>query len=342
MIRLLAGLFPSVADGAAVRWWVGLFSRKEPATSLALVRIFISAVLLYDLLLVGWYGLPGLLWAPMEAGGVNDVLGREFVPHVYRVLPGTEGTAVALWAACVVSVAMFGSGLLTRFSGVVLLLTYAQTALINNQADRGIDRMIRIILVLLLLSRCGAAWSIDAKIRTGRFAGDGGLIPSWPRYLIIAQLVLMYWCAGVEKFAVTWFPWGGYSALFIILQDPIFSVADWSFLQSPWLYWTTQVGTAVSHMWEWTVPLLLLSYWFRDTRDRPGRVRWFFNTARVRLWYVGIGMTFHLLLAATLRLGIFPWAMLAFYPAFFHPDEVRAAWEWVATRLGVDKARATG
>jgi hypothetical protein len=133
----------------------------------------------------------------------------------------------------------------------------------------------------------------------------------------------MYWCAGVEKFAVTWFPWGGYSALYIIVQDPLFAVMDFSYLRSSWLYPLTQLGTAGSHMWEWTCPVLLLAYYFRTTPDRPGRLRHFFLKWDVRLWYVAIGVTFHVLLALTLQLGIFPAAMLALYPVFFHPDEIR-------------------
>ena len=37
---------------------------------------------------------------------------------------------------------------------------------------------------------------------------------------------------------------------------------------------------------------------------------------------------FHLALAATTELGIFPWAMLALYPVWLHPDELK----WVFGR----------
>ena len=46
-----------------------------------------------------------------------------------------------------------------------------------------------------------------------------------------------------------------------------------------------------------------------------------------------VGVIFHLALAATLRLGIFPAAMLALYAAFFHPDELRAAWHRLRRRV---------
>ena len=67
--------------------------------------------------------------------------------------------------------------------------------------------------------------------------------------------------------------------------------------------------------------MILLAYHYRDTRHRPGRLRHFFLKWDVRLIYVLLGVCFHILLAFSLRLGIFPAAMLALYPAFFHPTE---------------------
>ena len=47
-----------------------------------------------------------------------------------------------------------------------------------------------------------------------------------------------------------------------------------------------------------------------------------FNRLPVRGVYVLVGIAFHLSLAVVLRLGIFPFAMLACFPAFFHPREL--------------------
>lgn len=325
-----------------IRAWsrfVAWMSQREAPWSLALVRVALCTVLLWDLALIGWYGLPVPLWAPREAGGMHDIYGFKTLPEIYWLLPPSAAEAWgatfawSLWGAVVVTVAAFGLGVLTRFSGLLALLLYAQTAIIADISDRGIDRMIRIVFVILLLSGCGRALSVDAWIRTGTPLGDGRPILAFPRYLIVLQLTVMYFAAGLSKFALSWFPWGGYSALYLILQDPIFAVTDFGFLASPWLYWTTQLGTAVSHLWEITFPVFLLATWYRVTADRPGRLRHAFNTARVRLVYIVLGALFHVLLAATLRLGIFPAAMLALYPAFFHPDELRSAWRWLRRRV---------
>ncbi|MFK7930261.1 MAG: HTTM domain-containing protein [Myxococcota bacterium] len=319
MIRWVAGTW---------MWWVERFSTTEAPTALALVRIAVILVVLWDLGMVGWLDLPELLWAPVEAGGSANVYKFKVLPEWFWFLPQESAPewghvwAWALYYAIVVSAACFGAGILTRFSGLCFLLLFAQSAIINDTADRGIDRMIRIIVLLLILSGSGKTLSLDALFRTGSIFGDGSKVLAFPRYLIIGQLILMYWCAGIAKFAISWFPWGGYSALYVILQDPIFAVRDWSMLGSPWLYWTTQVGTAVSHMWEYTIPVLLLAYWFRTTRERSGALRATFNALDIRTIYVVVGMTFHIALAGSLRLGIFPAAMLALYPAFFHPDEI--------------------
>jgi hypothetical protein len=317
-------------------WWVDRLSVREHPAALAVVRIALSAVVLFDLFQVGRYGLPPMLWSPVEAGGTIDLTVFKHVPEVYAFLTPAQAAAWgptiawALFYGCVASIAAFGAGLLTRFSGLLFVVLYAQTAMINDTADRGIDRMIRIMILLLVVSGSAGTMSVDARVRTGRWCGDGSLIAAWPRYLMIGQLILMYWCAGAEKFALSWFPWGGYTALYVILQDPVFAVTDFSFLDTPWLFWTTQVGTAVSHMWEWSIPVLLLAFFYRCTRERPGALRAAFNALDVRTGYVVVGVVFHLALALTLRLGIFPAAMLALYPVFFHPDEIRS----VARRLG--------
>ena len=321
---------------SALRWlagvwtfWVRLCGVRESPLVLALLRMGVAVVLLWDLLWIGMQGLPVLLWAPVEAGGVIDVLAMKKVPPVYLLmdpaLAEAWGASVAwgLWFGCVAALAAFGAGVLTRFSGLAFVLLYAQTAWINDASDRGIDRMLRIVLLLLIVSGSGRTLSVDARVRSGSWLGDGLPVSALPRYLILGQLLLMYWCAGMEKFAMSWFPWGGYGALYLILQDPVLGIHDGAIYAQPGLYQLTQLGTAVSHAWEWLTPLMLLVYWYRSTRTRPGRLRAWCNANDVRLIYVAIGVVFHLCLAATLRLGIFPWAMLALYPVFFHPDEVR-------------------
>ena len=133
----------------------------------------------------------------------------------------------------------------------------------------------------------------------------------------------MYFCAGAVKTQAPWTPSGGFSALYFILRDPHFARFDGAWLAS--FYPLTQVATATTMMFEWGAPLSLLATYFHATRDRPGRIRALSNRLRLRFAWIGVGFAFHVGLAVTMRLGIFPWAMLAFFPGFFRPAELERA-----------------
>lgn len=305
--------------------YVAFWDRREPPHALALTRMFIAAAMLYDFAWIAWYRLPPLLWADRAHGGVMELGRREVLPQVYRLVAATPETAWGLWAVCVASLLAFGAGLYTRAAGLIFLVVYAQTAMINNQSDRGIDRLVRIMFLALVFSRAGQVWSVDAWRATGRWAGDPDPAPAWPRYLMLGQMVLMYWMAGVSKAAWEWLPLGGSVALYVILQDPTMARMDFGFLAHEPLFTLTRLATFVTHTWEWVFPLLFLAMWYEHTPERPGRLRAWSNRVRLRWWMLGIGVLFHLILAATLELGVFPWATLAFYPVFFTSGEILAA-----------------
>lgn len=314
-----------------IRWWVGLWNREESPIHLALIRVLVSLLLLWDLLEAAWLGVVRVLWSPPEAGGLPaELLQRKVVPEVYRLFPPDASTATWLHVSACVAFALFGLGVWTRISGVVALLLYAQLAQILPLGDRGIDLMLRDILCILIFSESGRALSVDAWRETGRWMGDGAPSPAWPRHLMILQLVVMYFMAGVQKTAITWTPLGQYQALYIVLQDPHIARFDFSWLDRFWPL--ASLATMATHVFEWTAPSVLLALHYRDTRDRPGRLRAFFNRYRVMHLWICVGVLLHIGIALTMNIGIFPWAMLALYPAFFHPDESRAALAWLGAR----------
>jgi hypothetical protein len=190
-----------------------------------------------------------------------------------------------------------------------------------------------LVILILAFSASGRAYSVDAKLRAGTFRGDGAQAPAWPRYLVLGQLVIMYTAAGLSKSATLWLPWGGHAALYVILNEPIYARHDFGYLAHPVLFFLTQMGTASSRLWELLSPLVLVVAHFRRTPDRPGRLRALVNRYPVRGVYVAFGVVFHLALAATLRLGIFPFSMLAFFPAFFRPEEIERFARFVRERV---------
>ena len=308
-----------------VSGWVAFWDEREAPTSLVLVRVLVALAVLVDLAAIALQGATPWLWAPIEAGGLAS-WDPAAPPLFYRVLPPSVGSAHLLWGGLVSSALCLGLGCFTRAAALTYVFLSVQAALINGPADRAIDRLIRIVVLILVLSPAGGAWSVDAKRASGRFRGETGPAPAWPRYLILGQLVLTYFGAGLAKSGTHWYPWGGYNALYLTLRDPILSAVATSaprWIDHPIIYFTTRVATAVTHLWELGAPLVLLAAYYRRTADRPGRVRRLFNRLPVRNTYVLVGAIFHLSLAAALRLGIFPFAMLACFPAFFRPEEIQ-------------------
>lgn len=302
-----------------IRWWVGLWDRREPADSLALVRLLLGALVLWDLSRVASLDLVLPLFAPHDQGGMGNALDRAQVPWLYDLLPATAATTRAAFWTATAAAAALSLGLLTRVATLLLLLLLAQLALVLPAADRGIDMLVRNALLVLLFSRCGAAWSLDALLRTGRLAGDRRPVPSWPRYLLIVQLTVLYGMAGVQKVASSWLPFD-WSALWIAMHDPHFARTDAAWSWSASVYALSRVATAATWLWEWSAPVILLAYWYRDTAGRPGRLRALFNRTHLLAWWLLIGAAFHVGTHLLMRLGIFPFAVLSLYPAFVHPD----------------------
>lgn len=315
---------PSTTRPSLIERWIAFCAEREPPTVLATIRILLALVVLFDLAQIGLHWVPVWLWAPLEAGGMLP-LDDANLPALYELLPRAPSTAVVLWLGLVLSMLAFGLGCFTRASALTFAILYTQAALINGSSDRGIDRAIRIVMLIFALAPAGRIWSLDALRRTGSWRGSGSAEVAWPRYLILVQLVLLYCGAGLGKGGTHWYPWGGYDALFLILQDPIFAAHDFAWLAQPVPYFMTRVATALTHLWEVGAPIVLVAAYYRRTAERPGRLRRLFNRLPVRNVYALIGLVFHLSLAATMELGIFPFGMLALFPAFFRPEEVQRA-----------------
>ncbi len=301
----------------AWRAWVELWDRREPPTALALVRIFVGACVLADLLYVGALGLADTLWTPPPAGmGYGDLAH----PWSVRWFGGEAGEL--MWWMTVIAAAAFTLGLATRAAGVAMVLGSAQLAVLLPDGDRGIDAALRAVTLVLVLSSCHARWSVDAAIRRRLGRPFPPLVPAWPRLLLFAQVVWIYFSGGHNKGAPEWWPQGGYSALANALSDPHF--ARFSPGWVPATFPLPQLAAAVTMVFELGAPLLLLFVWYEATADRPGRLRRWSNRLHLRHAWIAIGVVFHLGIALFLKLGVFPWGMLALYPVLLRADELIA------------------
>lgn len=301
--------------------WVRLWSHREAPSSLAVLRIVLPLMILTDLLVIAWLDLVPQIFGAAEVGGFGDPVKDRLL--VYQVLPPTVGSAWLIWAVTVGLCLAASTGTLTPLSLVLLVIVDARVADLFAPGDRAIDRLIRNVLLILACSGSHRTASVDARWRTGSFWGDGAPVTAWPRHLIAMQIVVMYFEAGITKVGVDWTPFGSFSALWYAWQDPALSRIDVTGHEA-WLYPISQVSTAVTITWEISAPFVLLVYWLRHTHERGGRVRELFRRWRPHWMWLGVGVVMHVGIALTFGLGIFPWAMLASYAAFVHPDE----WRW--------------
>jgi hypothetical protein len=295
----------------AWRAWVALMDRREPATALALLRIFTSLVLLVEFVWTYAAGQVEPLWSMFPTG--------------FAANPGTWAEslglgAMGLWALAVASLACVLLGLATRVALVAFALISAQLSMIAPDCESGSDVLIRIVFLILALSRCNARWSIDAWIarRLGRPMPT--LVPAWPRYLLLMQVVWVYFSSAQNKSSHNWGPFGGFTALGHALMDPIQGRLDPSTISA--LYPLTRIATALTITFEATALLYLLWLYYAATRDRPGRLRSLANRTRIRWIWFALFVLFEIGIAVGLRLGSFPYAMLALWPVLLLPDDV--------------------
>ena len=300
-----------------VRAFVALMDRRESATPLALARLLLGVVLVADLLTLARLGLVTDLFTAPADGGMAYAAQSSWL---WRVLGGGAAAAWTIWSLCLVSAALFAVGLLSQLWALVLLLSYAQLARLLPEADRGIDILFRVVLVVFVFARADATLSLGAWLRHRRFVRTEVLVPAWPRYVLIGQMVWLYFSAGTHKLQSMWTPLDGWSALHYVLLDPHFARYDLAVITH--LHPLTRLATFLTMAFEWLAPLLLLGYHYRATRERPGRLRALAN--RLHLWevWIALGVIFHLGLSLLLRLGIFPFGALALYPVFFHHEEL--------------------
>ena len=299
--------------------WLELLSRKETGEALALFRIAMGFVLIYALMAPLVAGAVPVIWLPVEHGGylklqhvswMMEWLGGATPERVY----GAIGIGLLAGLALVL-------GVWSRVAAFVGLQAFLALAWINPHTGGSYDVLITNALWLLVLSRSDATWSLQSRWRNGHWS-SATQVSSWPRYLVILQLVVMYASTGWQKISVYWVPGGDFSALYYIMQQPTWQRADLSWTAH--VFWLTQLSTAFIWFWETMGGALLLAFfWARHRGKRAGRVGRFLIRIRYRTMFMAVGLPMHLGIALAMEVGPFSWASMAYYAALVHPDEVR-------------------
>jgi len=301
--------------------WVRFWDQREAPHSLALLRILVGSVLLVDLLLAGWFGVIELLWAPPPHGSALGELASP-VPIAVRVLGASPETGFALWAFAVGCCVLFVLGAAYRLASIGLVFAMVELGACQPVGD-AIDALLRIVLPVLAVSGAGSVWSVDAWWRKRRGKALPALVSAWPRYLVFLQLVWLYISAGHQRNPATWGPLGGFTAIGNVLGDPHFarfapgSLAPFQLL--------LRLATLATMLFELSAPLVLWWTWLEYRPSRGGRLGDFVRRTHLRCLWLCMGVSLHSGIALTMKIGMFPFGILALYPAFLHPNELMSA-----------------
>ena len=268
-------------------WWVARSEREMDSRILAFLRISVPLVVIIDLLRLAWLGLVPFIFRTYDEGGLSRF--QDEALFIESLSPQWAGPVA--WLVALVFMGVIASGRWMRSAIVIGALAYAQLGHLYPPGDRGIDRILRTVLLILFFSQANRRWSMDPRPALSR-------IPAWPVDLIRWMLVLVYLGAGVSKLMQQprWLATSGTPVLYRILCDPMAARVDAVWAASFFGLWRV-LG--------WVTVLFEISAFLAFTR-------W------ARYWaLVGLGM--HIGILLTMKLGIFGLGMLILYPVFFVP-----------------------
>src|SRR5262245_34502594 len=238
-----------------------------------------------------------------------------------------------IWAGTALLLAV---GLFSRASAAATWAIGVSVLNSNPIIDNAGDMVRSLATFYLMLSPCGAAWSVDAwwKRRyrwqwtrsTGRWVWRIALlrreqplsspffIHPWPLCLLFVQMMVIYLFNGLSKsFGRTWHEG---TSLYYVLSD--LSLSRWSYASLPLPLWLTGALTLSVLWWELLFAPVMMVPWHTladrlervkrwGIRHRAGPLRW------NREVFLVFGAAFHLGILISLELGLFAPYMLCLY-----------------------------
>jgi hypothetical protein len=158
--------------------------------------------------------------------------------------------------------------------------------------------MLRVLLFWSMFLPLGAAWSLDARRRSR----PSSLVVATPATVaFIVQLALVYWFAGLAKWNDAW-----------LRGDALAQVFSFQFYGQPLGGYLVEFPALTSWLSRGVVCLELLG---------PCLLFVPWRTARARVGLIVVFILFHLGIAATITVGLFPWVGVAAWLALL-PTEV--------------------
>ena len=202
-----------------LRDWNTFWFKPVSARPLGAFRILYGLTALANLGLISvdfnlWYSGVGIV----QGAEARELAG----PLRFSILQYYQDPATAwavYWGTAAVAV-LFTLGWHTRIMGILLYLGTLTLYHRNIATNSGPDSLITILSFYLMLSPCGAAYSLDAlraKQRRGGTVAEP-LIAPWPQRLIQLQLCVIYFNTAVWK--CTGYTWPNGTAVHYVLHNP--------------------------------------------------------------------------------------------------------------------------
>lgn len=296
---------PRSRAGAMTDKWCAFWFTPKPAYTLGLVRMMFGAVVVAWTLTL----LPDLYQLFGQQGVVPQHPRFDYQWSFFGAWPGDKALLIG-WALLLLSAIALSVGWHSRIAAIVVFVLIHSFMGRDPYVFNAGDAIIRIVALVLALSSCGAALSVDQRRRTGSFWSAQCRAP-WPVRLLQVELTLIYLVSVQAK--LTGSSWPDGSAVSYAWRTD----GRWAFLPAP--EWLSANGILVNAV-TWSTLLIELAIailvWNR---------RW-------RFWVLAAGVVMHLAMMVNLNIGFFSLAMFVLYLAF-------VPWETVEQMPGRLKSR---
>jgi hypothetical protein len=284
-----------------IRAWNAFWFGPISARPLGAFRIVFGLVALLNLALLAlevdyWFTDAGLL-----QGAESRAAAGPLRPSLLHYVQDPASVHVFFGAMAVVTL-LFTLGWHTRLMSVLLYVGMVSIHHRNISSTNGADVLVVILAFYMMLSPCGAAYSLDAR-RKARKRGTLAepLIIPWAQRMVQLQLALIYLNTGMLKAVGT--SWQNGTALHYVLCNAEMRRFNLEILTQYPLIINLMTYSAL--MIELAMPFLL---WMRATRP----------------WAIAAGLALHGGIVFTVNIPIFGELMTACYLTFLGPDELDA------------------
>jgi hypothetical protein len=284
-----------LGNTAAVQTWQGFWFELQPAYALGLVRMA------FGVLAIAW--TISLLPDLSALFGPHGIVPRQPGDASYWGVFGlfTSDRALLIgWAVLLVASLALTIGWHSRVAALVVFVLIMSFQHRDPWVWNSGDVVVRIEALVLALSPCGAALSLD-QARRGETFWSAQQRPQWAVRLLQVQMSLIYVASALSKITGTAWPHG--TAVSYALRLP-----DLVLLTPP--DWVTNSALLMNAATWGTLALELCL----------GLLVW---NRRLRAWVLAVGVVMHTVIMATIAVGFFTLAMFVLYLAFIPPETVQ-------------------